>query len=211
MRILHSSDLHGDWGNLLSHLGQSDFDLWVDTGDFFPNSTRGKAESEKPYQEGLFEKIQTKLVRALGARTLICVGGNHDYTDLAELVRRAGGMAHNVSDGPIKYDGLTFSGFREIPYIQGEWNGEEHDLVPVVRAAMDTKPDVLVTHSPGGLLNGGPGGHWGIPYLHACLMYSEHQVRAHLFGHIHEAGQKVVTVAELMSSNAATGHNFLWL
>ena len=46
MRILHTSDLHGNWRLPTAF---QDFDVWVDSGDFFPNASRGTA-IEPAYQ-----------------------------------------------------------------------------------------------------------------------------------------------------------------
>jgi hypothetical protein len=40
--ILHSSDLHGQYKLLLEGHANTDFDVWVDTGDFFDNKGRGR-------------------------------------------------------------------------------------------------------------------------------------------------------------------------
>ena len=53
MKILHSSDLHGSYKELLMAL-EGDFDVWVDTGDFFPNKTRGDRNIETSFQNKWF-------------------------------------------------------------------------------------------------------------------------------------------------------------
>lgn len=215
MKILHTSDLHGQYEGLLRLLSGEVFDLWVDTGDFFPNRTRGDREIEVPYQAKWFEwkRLGSRLVEALEDVPLVCVSGNHDYVDLAGLIREAEGVAYNVSDGPAVVGGLSFSGFREIPWMGGEWNGEAHDFTPLVKKTLEEDPDVLVTHSPpGGILDKSTDGHpCGVNALTSQLTYTQHKVRAHLFGHIHEQGGLMVEDLEIKFSNAATGFNVLYL
>lgn len=216
MKILHTSDLHGQYEGLLRLLSGEVFDLWVDTGDFFPNKTRGDVWVEGPYQTRWFTQYKDlgpKIRDALNGTPVVCVSGNHDYVDLAELLHRADVVAHNVADGPVDILGLRFAGFREIPWIAGEWAGEMHDISPLVEKALSFEPDILVTHSPPmGILDKTterkPG---GVASITTSLSYKPHKVQAHLFGHIHEQGQRTKREIDVLFSNAATGHNVLYL
>jgi Icc-related predicted phosphoesterase len=51
LRILHSSDLHGHWEAPIKYPDQS-WDIWIDTGDYLPNATRGEVQKELAYQKG---------------------------------------------------------------------------------------------------------------------------------------------------------------
>ncbi len=204
MKILHSSDLHGSYKELLMAL-EGDFDVWVDTGDFFPNKTRGDRNIETSFQNKWFswKNLGGRIVKALGDRKMICVGGNHDYTDLASLIREAGGNAENISDGPVEYGGLSFAGFREIPWIIGEWNGETHDLSDLVRNAIGADPDVLVTHAPPAGILDTRKYRGGIEGLAMALNYQPHRIKYHFFGHIHENGGKAVDEMGIKFVNGA--------
>jgi Icc-related predicted phosphoesterase len=210
MKILHTSDIHGTYPKVLDLLGGA-HDVWVDSGDFFPNKTRGDRPEEVRYQNRFWtlKGLGARIVEALDGRPLISVGGNHDYIDLAALVREAGGVAYNVSDGPAVVGGLKFAGFREVPWIAGEWNGETHDFSDIVEKAMGESPDVLVTHGPAsGLLDQADDGRpCGVRNLTTQLMYAPHNVKAHLFGHIHNQGESTLEEAGILFSNAATGSN----
>jgi Icc-related predicted phosphoesterase len=202
-RIYHSSDLHGNWEKLFD---APDFDVWVDSGDFFDNETRGDRAIEPEFQtnslleNGMLERI----VRWLNGRPLICIPGNHDYVDLAGLVRWAGGTAWNLTSGSVEIVGVKFAGFREIPWIAGEWNGETHDFSEVIEKTFGTQPDVLVTHAPaGGILDGGSGKGYGIPALASALTWVPHTIKAHLFGHTHECGGRVENEMGVMFANGA--------
>ena len=185
--ILHTSDLHGNYKKLLAAL-EGDFDVWVDTGDFFPNKTRGDRSVEVPFQAKWagWKNLGERIVEGLAGRPLISVGGNHDYISLAALVRDAGGTAFDVSEGPAQVSGLTFAGFREIPWIAGEWNGETlgPDFTAIVEETFAANPDILVTPGPAaGLLDDKAHG-GGVVQLASALTWQPHNVKAHFFGHI---------------------------
>ena len=53
MRALHTSDLHGECRTLLVQLSSIEgLDLWIDTGDFFPNWSRGDSYNSWFVREG---------------------------------------------------------------------------------------------------------------------------------------------------------------
>ena len=204
--ILHTSDLHGSYKPLLAALSAGDFDLWVDSGDFFPNSTRGIASVEASYQAkwfGAYKALGERIAVALNGKPLVSVGGNHDYVSLAALVRAAGGTAYDLSDAPVEVCGLKFAGFRQIPWIAGEWNGETHDFTGLVDAALGADPDVLVTHAPPyGILDEDG---YGIGPLTTALAYRPHRIKAHLFGHAHHNGGQTAQEMGILFHNGATG------
>lgn len=204
VRILHSSDLHGSYKPLLAALAKQDYDVWIDTGDFFPNKTRGILPEETQYQSRWFRNkmLSPRLTDALAGKPMISIGGNHDFVRLAPLLKQSGAVAHDLSDGFIDLDGLRFAGFRQIPWIAGEWNGEEHDLRPHVEKALATDPDILVTHAPpDGILDDFG---YGIECLTSSLMYSPHRVQAHLFGHAHLRAGESREVGGVTFHNSAT-------
>tara|TARA_Y100000034_G_scaffold84980_1_gene101950 strand:- start:1064 stop:1705 length:642 start_codon:yes stop_codon:yes gene_type:complete len=206
MRVLHSSDLHGKYGALLKMM-EEDFSVWIDTGDFFPNRTRGDVAIEPRYQAGWFEKegLGKKLVSMLRGRPLITVGGNHDYASLAELIRLSGGTALDLCERPAFVGGLKFAGFREIPWIRGEWRGETMDFGSIVEKALSADPDVLVTHGPpAGILDKCPMHGTGTVALTTALTYKPHKIKTHLFGHIHDWGGQELMEMDTRFINGAT-------
>ncbi len=206
MRILHSSDLHGNWKEVLRF---SNFDVWVDTGDFFPNKTRGHRAEEKRFQTRWFlnKQIGPRLTEWLAGRPLVTVPGNHDYVHLAELMREAGARAYQATPQGVEVDGVEYAGFRQIPYIFGEWAGEKHqgDFRALVDDVFEVPPDVLVTHAgPADILTGGDRYHGGINALTSALSWRPHTIRAHLFGHDHEFGSQTREEVGVIFSNSAT-------
>jgi Icc-related predicted phosphoesterase len=208
MKILHSSDLHGQYDDLFSF---TDFDLWIDTGDFFPNSTRGERKKEIVYQQrwAIDNDLGSRLTEWLNGRPLVSVGGNHDYVALADLIDTFGGKAFDLSEGSTEIAGMTFAGFREIPWIIGEWNGETHDLSGLVRNAIGADPDILVTHAPPAGILDTRQYRGGIEGLAMALNYQPHRVKYHFFGHIHENGGKVVDEMGIKFINGAN-HIRVW-
>lgn len=204
MKILHSSDLHGEWYSLTSQ--DLDFDLWIDSGDFFPNETRGFEALEIHYQEGYLGRFGASLVKWLGNRPMISVGGNHDYVSLARYLQSKGSNAHDLTEKPFHFKGETFAGFREIPYIIGEWKGETYpqDFEPIINKAFDANPTILVTHAPPNQILDFAGDNYGIPVLTSALSWRKHRIRHHFFGHIHTQGGKDDVQMGISFHNSAT-------
>lgn len=204
IRIGHFSDLHS---NIARITGAESVDVWVCTGDFFPNATRGDRAVEEPFQTEWFTSVKDELFVRLGGRPLIWVEGNHDYVSLAKLLREHGyaGQVWDLADGPVDFGGHRFAGFGEIPWIEGEWNGETHDLRPLVDRAFDQDPTILVTHSPAsGILDEVGGGHGdGIRPLTIALTYRPHRIVLSLCGHIHEQGGKRIEMMGVLFVNSA--------
>lgn len=220
-KILHTSDLHGAYHELLVQLETiPDLNIWVDTGDFFPNKTRGTAV-EAGYQQKWatnHTKIASRIAQICNVRNIsvISVSGNHDYVSLASLLHLNGmnaDSAHDLSSPKksVTVHGHKFAGFREIPYIDGEWKGEINLAAfrDIVNEAMSHNPDILVTHAPpGGILdNSSYGGAWGVPYITSYLMNNSHMVKLHMFGHVHGDGGKQVSEGGIQFSNAASIHS----
>ena len=191
MRILHTSDVHGRYKPLLKRLAMQDYDVWVDSGDLFPNKTRGDRKVEPKYQRKWFQwkGLGERLKKALGGRPVFIVPGNHDFVDLAQLLQAHDVVARNLHNGPVSWGGEVWSGCRAVGWMDGEWNGELHDFRPCTTKMMSSNPTVLVTHAPvSGVLDNSPikGGHVGNPVLASWLAYKPHRVKLVLHGHIHE-------------------------
>lgn len=205
IRIGHFSDLHGNYGRLAAVFAP---DVWICTGDFFPNKTRGYAPTEEPFQTAWFNHHAEAILTRLQGRPLIWVAGNHDYVNLATLLRTRGGVAWDATEAPVDFMGERFAGFREIPYIQGEWAGEETNLRPIVGRTMAADPTILLTHAPpAGILDddGGRGHGFGVVPLTSALLYTSHRIHTHLFGHIHQQGGRDVREMDTRFYNGATG------
>lgn len=206
MRIGHFSDLHGKLAPLRD--AEETPDVWVCSGDFFPNKTRGIRSIEQEFQKNWF--AAQDLPALLKGKPLLFVGGNHDYVSLADLLAEVGYPAQNITREGIVVGGMRFAGFREIPYIAGEWNGETHrnDLSAIAVDLFNNPPDILVTHAPpAGILDNGHTP--GIEALTSLLTYSDHNVRVHLFGHIHEDGGRNVEEMGIRFYNSAGVCQFL--
>lgn len=209
-RVLHTSDLHGRYKPLLAF--DQELDVWVDTGDFFPNKGRRPgtgfqilAEFERRYQVRWLhlKKLHGRLAAWLRGRPAVTIPGNHDFLCLAQVLQSAGADAHRVEPRGVEVAGLTWAGFREIPAMDGEWPGETDDFSAVVDQVWRTKPDVLVTHAPAeGILDGTDG--YGVPELGMALRTRGHRLRAHLFGHEHEDGGKRAELDGVLHHNGAT-------
>lgn len=208
MKVAHFSDVHGHISSLAQIPG--DVEALISTGDFFPNSTRGIREVEVPFQTEWFKINQEEIFRVLGGRPIACVDGNHDYVSLGTLLVEAGypGIVVPVNPDSVQdFLGFKVAGFREIPYIAGEWNGETfgpeiHGLCDTV---LQTECEILLTHTPPkGILSGD----YGCSSLSNLLAYSHHNVRYHLFGHCHTDHGTMEDMG-IFFSNAATSINVI--
>lgn len=216
MIVGHFSDLHGRpmaIGHALhirarvsqGHPAKTGYglpDVWVDSGDFFPNTTRGDVAAEQHFQTRWFEDFAEPLVRFLGGVPLLSTPGNHDYVSLAELLAAQSYPAHALvhPDGTprlVELLGQRWVGLRQIPWIAGEWAGEVHDLRPMTEMALDLDPTILVAHCPpAGALDGTGYDHIGNPVLATQLAYRPHRVTHVLTGHVHERGGRRVDVGD---------------
>lgn len=150
---------------------------------------------------------------------VIVVKGNHDFISLSDWI---GGDVWEIDEDPTRTTtiaGVKFGGCRGINYIIGEWSDELSKEEFVARSAQVPKDiDVLVTHSPPeGILDCYPGyhdaEHWGSPALAGWLNsrnYAPVTLKAHLFGHVHEA-HSIKKIGGTTFSNAATSINVLHL
>lgn len=156
IRILHTSDLHGDFSKVLEV--DEDFDLWLDTGDFMPNHGRTpdtdfkiNLDRELFYQHAWLarRKVGYRLREWLDERPVITVAGNHDFVRLHQLLEseRVPNLFEITPSG-FELFGMRWAGFREIPYIRGEWVGEAQTLRPEIEHTWLARPHILVTHTP---------------------------------------------------------------
>lgn len=216
MIIGHASDLHGNYKKLETKTLP---DLWLLTGDFFDNLGRtdrtGRAivpAMEISYQHRWWGLKGDSVMRRLGGKPVILVGGNHDFISLAGCLRRANyPYVRDVTEGAVDFGGQRFAGYREVPYLIGEWVGEVEraNFRPIIDKAMDEDPTILVTHAPpDGVLDDdleGPTGHGpGVDEQVNLLAFRPNRVTHHFFGHIHKQGGKTQEEMGITFVNSAT-------
>lgn len=205
LKVLHSSDLHGKYKALLKAHKDSEFDVWLDTGDFFPNVGRVPKTgnmildvAERAHQSRWWgwKMLGARFTEWLDGRPAIIMPGNHDFISLYAALLNAGADAHLVTPAGVEVAGLKWAGFREIiqanadPEWMGEVGPQDEDRVfrELTEQTFASNPDVLVTHAPpNGILNP-QGEDYGIKDLTRSLAYQPHQIKAHFFGHDHWSG-----------------------
>ena len=214
LRVLHSSDLHGKYKRLLNGMGKAEFQIWVDSGDFFDNIGRSPktgyqilADAERAQQHRWWgwKQLGWRMAKWLNGRPAVIVPGNHDFISLHDALLRNGVDSHLVTPGGVEVAGLRWAGFRNVLRIRGEWAGEtfEPDFDEILAETMASEPDVLVTHAPpSGTLNPQECD-YGIRALTQHLAFRPHRVRWHFFGHDHEAGGKQVEEMGIRFINGA--------
>jgi len=188
VRVLHSSDLHGNIASLWSRTDP--FDVWLDTGDFFPNLTADGGEvdpvRETDFQREWIRDDLPKLLSWLNGRPALSMPGNHDYLELSEVLHQAGADARRIDPSGVDCAGLRWAGFREVKWMDGRWNGECLDFTKRIAETFARPPDVLVTHAPpAGVLDSELD--FGIASLADAVRVAS-GIRAHFFGHDHRRG-----------------------
>lgn len=206
MRVAHASDLHSNV-LVLKNIDITKIDVFILTGDFFPNLTRGNVEKEINFQTDWFKKKRETIFRALGDKPVITVDGNHDFISLGDMLKQYAyaGEVYQISEHEIvEFGGLKFAGHGYIPWIDGEWRGElkSPEMANLVNNLFDSHvADVLVTHcGPAGVLSGP----WGCNALANTLSYRDHTFTHHFFGHVHVHTPQEETVNGTKFYNSAT-------
>ena len=149
-----------------------------------------------------------KLIARFGGKPVVWVGGNHDYVNLAELLRENGyENAFDATIEAVEIGGHRFAGMDSIPWIAGEWRNEEHDLTPMVERVIAMNPTILVTHAPPAGILDAVG--YGVRPLTTALAYQPHQIVAHLFGHVHENGCQDIEEMGIRFYNNAENVRFI--
>lgn len=164
MKILHISDTHGNHHRLLD---LPEADVVVHSGDFTMNGSEAEAIDfmnwfcDLPYRHKIF----------------IC--GNHDDCLYGANIDGLDDNVHYLCNSGIEIDGLKFYG---VPMFMGDCvtDRQSHNYV---RIPADT--DILITHCPAyGILDFDDGINYGSEEILERLP-SLHNLKAHLFGHIH--------------------------
>lgn len=210
MLIGHASDLHGNLSNLIN--SDETPDVWILSGDILPNMSRGNVDIEVPFQSEWLQERASVLADRFGDTPVLVVNGNHDFIDVVAVLRDAGVNAIEVTPNGVEVLGLRFAGFREVPYMMGEWAGECRDFSDLVDRTFASNPDIIITHAPAsGILDDDHGcGHGdGIRDLTNAFAYRPHNVRAHFFGHIHAQGGKDVEEMGVHFFNGAHAVRFV--
>lgn len=164
MRILHLSDTHGCHRRLRD---LPEADVVVHSGDFCMVGSEQEAIDflnwfcDLPYRHKIF----------------IC--GNHDDCLYGANIDGLDDNVHYLCNSGIEIDGLKFYG---VPMFMGDCitdrQSRNYALIPE-----DT--DILITHSPAyGILDFDDGINYGSEEILERLT-ALHQLKAHLFGHIH--------------------------
>jgi Icc-related predicted phosphoesterase len=187
MRIVAVSDTH----NRAEAVAIPDGDVLVHGGDLTMKGTWPEMLQAARWLGALRERY----------RAVIAIPGNHDFgaerepAETRELFE-SNGVTWLV-DEPVTVDGVRFYGSPWQPWFY-DWafNFPRHDGGEAARATWARIPpetDVLITHGPphGILDETSPGqDHVGCPFLLEAVR-DRPAIRAHVFGHIHEAyGQR---------------------
>lgn len=204
IRIKHTSDLHGSAQKqkFILGLAKDNWDIWLDTGDFCPDKF---SVWDKEYQLDWIYRISDHIIEAMAGRPAVFLAGNHDHIDVGPWFNSPQLSKANTY---IVHKGITISGFREIPFIKGDWVGEiEPELFSPLCDQMEAlNPQILMTHvPPQGILDFAGGKNLGSQILYERLLVQKTlRPQLHLFGHINEGRGKIEEHEGIIFSNAAT-------
>ncbi len=230
MHIVHFSDWHGHFDDL------PEADVYICTGDMLGDDPAIwenfgadyiDAEKSRVWQldwiKRRLEKYPPRSFFGSPDAPVVCVRGNHDYTEIAPMF---GGEVYEISMDSTRVfeiDGVTFGGFRGVSWIGLGWSDEMRDEELDHQVSfLPEGIDVMVTHTPPrNILDHCWGGNVGASALSSYFNGRLYRIeqgsgvsmpKLYCFGHIHEShGQKVWSLQEfpwlphdVTFSNAAT-------
>lgn len=219
MRVAHCSDLHSKLVKL-----SGNFDLVIDSGDFFPTTPcimYGDKLGEGESQLIWLEKNISQFKNHIQGKPYLFTFGNHDFADpeLVEQYLRSENIdAYNLNNKSVMFQGINFYGFPYIPYINGEWNYELHvpemqiEFDKVIQQMKSEYIDVLVCHAPpAGILDVTESGESiGSTVIANGLYWNDTKIfpTTVLFGHVHYS-YGITVKNNILYSNAATTSQIL--
>jgi Icc-related predicted phosphoesterase len=238
LRVLHISDWHADADSFKKILSREiredprmlDSDLIVLTGDMVFNSYAcfSQPSLEGAYQRPAFQEMLDFLDVCFPGVDVIGVRGNHDYFNY--------GIQGDSWEGIDIFEiyGYKCASLRGVPLHMGSWNDElvESELDALAqRVPLDTQ--ILITHAPPfGILDDvrdlPPEHHntvlWNIDrpmptiiprnigsQAFRLLVDRLPDLQLHMFGHVHEQGDRVEVRNNVIFSNASTTANYIVL
>lgn len=216
MRIVHFSDMHGMFEELYPEA-----DLYLCTGDALPNfpiprnetyrSLCISRENEERCQTAWMSKSINQMRDRLGSpdAPIFCVRGNHDFVPIAPIF--SGCSVTEIIENEVYHAaGISITGHRGVPYINGNWNDEiqRPDLLDRVRRM--PMADIYITHYPPAcILDDYLYGLEGM--ANELIMRHVDTQTIHAFGHVHEDGGLTLDGGSVLFSNAAQHVNILEL
>ena len=232
---LPPGDLYACTGDMLPNFRIFDVDLkdggkaeWEDNLDLLGETLRPQPAGpfvKRPPDSAREAHLQTRYLAHKGhghlrarfgtpGAPVACCRGNHDFVGIAPLF--AGGPVFEIGEDPERVWeilGLRIGGVRGVKRHRGRWSDELDAAEFDDRARrLPSDLDVLVTHAPPeGILDEIPGESIGSPALRAYVARHDPSLpplRAHLYGHVHEAKGKVAFGGTVFS-NASRGWNVI--
>ena len=221
MRIVHGSDWHG----MARPLGPAD--LYVFTGDMLDNyPVKDRDRGSYTYRSYVIDPEHEREVQARAMRNFVASGGmrtrmaspdapvllvrgNHDFVGLAPLFEGCNLIHEFVDNELVEVPGLgiTATGHRGIPFIDGRWSDEMQPTDLYERVRRMPEADLYLTHyAPKGILDTEGDTSYGLDGMGELLLGKGDRRFLHLFGHIHWA-RGVRTIGNGTFSNAATTVN----
>lgn len=212
MRIVHFSDWH------TSPKALPDADLYICTGDMYENF----GQRRNPFVEGEMQRNWAgpqgqgsdyfQVFRDLPG-PVVCVRGNHDFTDLVHLFPQ--GVLFEVNNDPsrtVEVQGLKLGGWRGVGGNFGWCDEKSERLMEMELQQLPDDLDVLITHDPPkGTLDycGRDNGNIGSSALAHWVAERGQTLKLHCFGHAHGLADVWMHPQSTTFSNAALTYNVI--
>lgn len=209
MKIYHISDTHRLPLDIVLPEDPSPGGVLVHSGDY---SSRGTLEESIEFFKQV-ERHEHKF------QAVIVVPGNHDIAaeeegdDYEDIIRDATGISRNVHilmEDSVRIGGFNFYGMPIIPSI-GKWAFGKERGSKDMQYTWDKVPkdtDILVSHGPPiGVLDTVYGEEVGCQD-HWDALFKLPNLRANLFGHIHECNGVAMRHGILFSNNACLDESY---
>jgi Icc-related predicted phosphoesterase len=206
MRIVHFSDWHGQSFDL------PEADLYICTGDMYPDPYGYRTAQTMLYQQEWFPDLDKRFA---SKAPIVCVKGNHDCWDLAQLFSRPVIEMGSASHPETCYVGIeqvrigVLTGVRAYSSSRGGWDKtQDARLAERVQYLPKNNLDILIAHTPAlGLLDFDGVRNYGVEALRMYLF--DHPPKLFCHGHVHEDAGEPVHWRNVLISNAATRFNVI--
>jgi|ERR1700748_620279 len=240
MIICHASDWHAcrsknNEGEIVSIFPdiKEEFDVFVMSGDFLPNSIWGANRKlkqlpfEKKYQENWLHLFAEDIKKCIHDKPFLWSSGNHDFINPCKILIEHGINAIDLDNKVIEFMNYIWIGFPYIPIMDNHWNFERNsndmrsEIITMKNRLIQTnnldKLNIIVAHCPpANILDWTGAEHIGNSHINNFISYELPNLpKLYLCGHNHSDFGKIVTIdsldrtEQMIISNAATTYNIL--
>lgn len=233
MIICHASDWHGcryknESGEVVTIFPEieEDFDVFVMSGDFFPNSIWGanmkpeELKNEKKFQEKWMRQYANDLKKCIKNKPFIFCSGNHDFINPCNILKEYGAEVIDTDNKVVEFMNYSWYGFPYVPIMNNNWNWEKNSQDMKIEVDKFLKKlksvnkynnlDILIAHCPiYSILDRVRNENIGNQHMATALSYQMQTMpKLYLCGHVHESFN-YTWLNNMFVSNAATSYRII--